>query len=76
MQYALLFYQTPEEFAARADPKKREAFWASFVPYMKALNDAAIAPWREHHGLNWQDSEPSLEDVFIELMTRSKDNFQ
>ena len=42
MQYALLFYQTPEEFAARADPKKREAFWASFVPYMKALNDAGI----------------------------------
>jgi ABC-2 type transport system ATP-binding protein len=26
--------------------------------------------------LNWQHSEPSLEDVFIELMTRSKDNFQ
>ena len=28
------------------------------------------------HGLHWQHSEPSLEDVFIELMTRSKDNFQ
>ena len=42
MQYALLFYQSPDEFAARADPKKREAFWASFVPYMKALNDAGI----------------------------------
>jgi ABC-2 type transport system ATP-binding protein len=26
--------------------------------------------------LHWQHSEPSLEDVFIELMTRSKDNFQ
>ena len=25
---------------------------------------------------HWQHSEPSLEDVFIELMTRSKDNFQ
>ena len=42
MQYALLFYQSPDEFAARADPKKREAFWASFVPYMKALTDAGI----------------------------------
>jgi len=31
---------------------------------------------RERHGLHWQHSEPSLEDVFIELMTRSKDNFQ
>jgi ABC-2 type transport system ATP-binding protein len=42
----------------------------------KAALDATIAPWREHHGLRWQHSEPSLEDVFIELMTRAKDNFQ
>ena len=27
-------------------------------------------------GMHWQHGEPSLEDVFIELMTRSKDNFQ
>ena len=32
-----------------------------------------IAPARIWH---WQQSEPSLEDVFIELMSRSKDNFQ
>jgi ABC-2 type transport system ATP-binding protein len=38
--------------------------------------DASIAPWRERKALHWQASEPSLEDVFIELMTRSKDNFQ
>ena len=42
MQYALLFYQSPDEFAARTDPKKREAFWASFIPYMKALTEAGI----------------------------------
>lgn len=42
MQYALLFYQTPEVFAARDNPKVREAFWASFVPYMKAMEDAGI----------------------------------
>src|SRR6202163_101715 len=42
----------------------------------KAALDATIAPWREHHGLRWQHSEPSLEDVFIELMIRSKDNYQ
>jgi ABC-2 type transport system ATP-binding protein len=42
----------------------------------KAALDAAIAPWRDRPGLHWQHSEPSLEDVFIELMTRSKDNFQ
>jgi ABC-2 type transport system ATP-binding protein len=42
----------------------------------KSALEATIAPWREHHGWHWQHSEPSLEDVFIELMTRSKDNFQ
>jgi ABC-2 type transport system ATP-binding protein len=42
----------------------------------RAALDAAIAPYRERPGLQWQHSEPSLEDVFIELMTRSKDNFQ
>jgi ABC-2 type transport system ATP-binding protein len=38
--------------------------------------EATIAPWRDKEGLKWQLSAPSLEDVFIELMNRSKDNFQ
>jgi ABC-2 type transport system ATP-binding protein len=38
--------------------------------------EATIAPFRERHGWHWQHGVPSLEDVFIELMTRSKDNFQ
>ncbi len=42
----------------------------------RAALEATIAPWRERKELHWQHSEPSLEDVFIELMTRSKDNFQ
>jgi len=42
----------------------------------KAALDTTIAPWRDDAGLHWQQSEPSLEDVFIELMTRSRDNFQ
>ncbi|MGX4770923.1 ABC transporter ATP-binding protein [Bradyrhizobium guangdongense] len=41
-----------------------------------AALEASIAPWREKNGLHWQKSHPSLEDVFIELMNRSKDNFQ
>jgi ABC-2 type transport system ATP-binding protein len=41
----------------------------------KAL-EAAIAPYRKQSGLHWEKSEPSLEDVFIDLMTRAKDNFQ
>jgi ABC-2 type transport system ATP-binding protein len=42
---------------------------------MTAL-EAAIASWRDRPGLHWQKTEPSLEDVFIELMSRSRDNFQ
>ena len=42
MHYSLLFYQTPEVFAARGDPKKREAFHAAFIPYVKAMHDAGI----------------------------------
>ena len=42
----------------------------------QAALEATIAPWRDNSALRWQKSEPSLEDVFIELMGRSKDNFQ
>src|SRR5689334_4193164 len=41
-----------------------------------AALEATIAPWRERQDLHWHHSAPSLEDVFIELMSRSKDNFQ
>src|SRR5207247_9402676 len=40
----------------------------------KAALEATIAPDRDRPGLHWQESQPSLEDVFIELMIRSKDN--
>ena len=38
--------------------------------------EQAVAPYRARGDLVWQRSEPSLEDVFIELMNRAKDNFQ
>jgi ABC-2 type transport system ATP-binding protein len=41
-----------------------------------ATLETTIAPYKAHSGLTWQKSDPSLEDVFIELMARSKDNFQ
>jgi ABC-2 type transport system ATP-binding protein len=42
----------------------------------RAALEAATAPYRDRPGLHWQQTKPSLEDVFIELMIRSKDNFQ
>jgi ABC-2 type transport system ATP-binding protein len=41
-----------------------------------AALDAALEPYRSRPGLTWVRSEPSLEDVFISLMGRAKDNFQ
>jgi ABC-2 type transport system ATP-binding protein len=41
-----------------------------------AALEAAIAPCRERPGLAWQRASPSLEDVFIDLMGRARDNFQ
>jgi ABC-2 type transport system ATP-binding protein len=38
--------------------------------------EAAIAPYRDRPGLVWQRASPSLEDVFIDLMARARDNFQ
>ena len=38
--------------------------------------ERAIAPFKSGNGTVWHKSEPSLEDVFIELMGRAKDNFQ
>lgn len=37
--------------------------------------EAALAPLRARDGLEWQRTEPSLEDVFIGLMNRARDNF-
>ena len=42
----------------------------------KAALEASVAPYRDSAKWQWQPSEPSLEDVFIDLMNRSKDNFQ
>ncbi len=44
-------------------------------PDAQAL-EAAIKPYRDKSGLEWKHSEPSLEDVFIDLMGKSKDNFK
>jgi ABC-2 type transport system ATP-binding protein len=38
--------------------------------------EAAIAPYRGRKELDWRRSEPSLEDVFIDLMSKAQDNFK
>ena len=35
-----------------------------------------LARFRDRPGLTWRRSQPSLEDVFIDLMGKAKDNFQ
>ena len=42
----------------------------------KAELESAIAPYRNDPHLTWVKSEASLEDVFIDLMSRARDNFQ
>jgi ABC-2 type transport system ATP-binding protein len=41
----------------------------------RAALEAAIAPYRKPP-LTWTEVSPTLEDVFIQLMASSKDNFQ
>jgi ABC-2 type transport system ATP-binding protein len=40
-----------------------------------ATLEAAIAPLRQSGAQQWRRDEPTLEDVFIDLMSRSTDNF-
>jgi ABC-2 type transport system ATP-binding protein len=41
-----------------------------------AALETALAAYRSAPALHWTRTEPSLEDVFIDLMSRSRDNFQ
>jgi ABC-2 type transport system ATP-binding protein len=41
-----------------------------------AVLEAAIAPYRDRQDLIWARSDATLEDVFIDLMSRSQDNFR
>jgi ABC-2 type transport system ATP-binding protein len=41
----------------------------------EAALERTIAPYRSDKRLAWERAEPSLEDVFIELMGKARDNF-
>src|SRR5262245_49798115 len=42
----------------------------------EAPRETPVPPYREDASLHWSRSHPSLEDVFIDLMSRARDNFQ
>jgi hypothetical protein len=43
MKYTLLIYLSPEDFSARTDPARKDAFWGSFIPYLKTLHESGVA---------------------------------
>ena len=43
MKYAILVYETPAEIAAREDPVRAGAYWASYTAYSQALVQAGVA---------------------------------
>jgi hypothetical protein len=44
MNCTILIYESPADFAVRTDPdlEKRQAYWAAWPPYSKALKDAGV----------------------------------
>lgn len=44
MHYSILIYETAADFVARTDPdpKQREAYWAAWPVYTKALREAGV----------------------------------
>ena len=42
MQYALLCYETRDDFAAREDPSRSAAYWDGWMAYGSALRQAGV----------------------------------
>src|SRR6266849_6603745 len=40
MKYTILVYESEPDFSARADGKKKDAYWGAYRAYTKALTDA------------------------------------
>ena len=85
-QSQLTTYSVTGEGLARLAAELEKALGIdSVAPFSTSLHvsgrdhaalEAAIAPYRNDPQLVWQATEPSLEDVFIGLMGRTRDNMQ
>lgn len=42
MNYTMLIYETPADFAMRTDPGKQKDYWAAWPAYTQALKDAGV----------------------------------
>lgn len=58
MKYAMLFRETPEELARRADPKQSDAYWGAWTAYVKAINEAGLV--QNGAGLQGPDTATQL----------------
>lgn len=42
MNYTLMIFESADDFAARKDPVKQQAYWGRLPPYLHALRDAGV----------------------------------
>jgi hypothetical protein len=42
VKYAVIIYETPDDFAARTDPARAGAYWGAYTAYGKVLADAGV----------------------------------
>jgi hypothetical protein len=42
MKFTVMIYESESDFAARTDPKRKDAYWGAYRAYTKALNDAGV----------------------------------
>ena len=67
MKYAILVYETSDDFAARTDAKRKEAYWGSYGAYGKFLGDrlsggAGLQTTDDATTVRLRDGERHVED--------------